>query len=308
MPLVTAQMANQAAENLPFYTDFVRATDQRTADEFVKEIFSETSRSYYGRTISQDLFDALIVQLREILPLELRKVQLNRGRIFQLYRMASGGQLSQELLQQEGIDRTKILDRPSGIRFSQLEQAAQWVIDSSTTNQGTGTAHLDRTRKQNERIAVKIAQQREAQFIESMWKVVSHNNDVTSIEVVRFLNSSCGHTSSANRRATGGSKYRFYGGETIGRYLHLQVASLAASLRTRANRYPVLWYDIAVFMMIGYIICHGFKDGNGRAARSLYCCTLVQKRLHFIRPSTAWQNKHIASQYKEEYGHPMAPS
>jgi hypothetical protein len=87
-------------------------------------------------------------------------------------------------------------------------------------------------------------------------------------------------------------------------YLQKQVASLAESLWNRANRYPRLWYDVAGFMMVGYLISHDFVDGNGRAARSLYCCTLVQNCLPFIAATAEWQNKHIASQYKEEFGHP----
>ncbi len=262
----------------------------------------------FGRQIAQGSFDSCIQKISDVLPLEYRKVELNRGRIFQLYRQAAGGYLSSEILREHDIEKHQPLARPDGIRYSQIEEVSAWVFGQSSTNQATGAANFwEKNKKKIAKAQKRAIAQRKLALTQAMWQVVSCGRSVTSLHTLEYLHSNVGVINGRIRAASGGSMYRFYGGTAIGRYLQGVVSDLATNLFSKASRYNVLWYDVAALMMVGYIISHGFADGNGRACRAVFGCTLVQKRLNFYAPSAAWLNKNIASQFKEEYGHPAAP-
>jgi hypothetical protein len=96
--------------------------------------------------------------------------------------MANDGQLSNDLLQQEGIDRATILKRLPYARYTHIEEAAQLVLNTSNTYQ----RYAFKTKEQNTPAVRRSANQREAFFIESMWRVISENQYVTSIDVLKF--------------------------------------------------------------------------------------------------------------------------
>ncbi len=292
-----------AIQGEPDRNDFVRSTNQQTLDALCQNAFGE----YFGRRIQQGDFDIRIQKIRDVLPLEHRKVELNRGRIHQLYRQAACGNLSSEILRERGIEKHQQLSRPKSIRYSQIEEASAWVFDQSTTNQGVGAVDFfAKNKKKIARAQKRAISEKKLALTQAMWHVASTQKLVTSLDTLEYLHNHVGILNGQTRVAAGGSMYRFYGGTAIGRYLQGVVSDLASKLYSKASRYNVLWYDVAAMMMVGYIISHGFADGNGRACRAIFGCTLVQKRLNFYAPSLDWLNKNIASQYREDYGHPVA--
>ncbi len=294
-------LANEIAKGLPCYEDFLNLTNRKTTYDFVEEIFTILPGKGYGSLITQEDLDFLIRKITQAMPIEYRKIHINKERMHENYRLAQGGELSNDLLEQAGIDRTTILKRLPSVQYTHLEGAAQWVLDASNTfKREDGKQRPPGTRR--------VANKKEQSFIDSMWSVVSRNQYMTSVGTLELLHKSCGHVNGKGKRSPiGPSKFQFYGGVSMGIYLQTEVALLAETLRPFANRYPKFWYDIAGFMLIGYIIAHGFSDGNGRAARSLYCSTLVKHRMPFIEPDNEWVKKHVISLYPEEYGHPAPP-
>lgn len=288
---------------------FVQQTNQETLNSLFCNAFPGTVGAGVFKPVTQVSFDATIEKICKVLPDELRKVQLNRARIFQLYSQAARGQLAAEMLKEGGgAESNRSLKQPTGIVYAQVEAASRWVFDSSTTNQGLEGANAFAKNTKKEKIAEqKRVDAKHKALTDAMWQVVSHNKDVTSLNTLDYLHQNCGSVATTTRAATGASLYQFYGGTAIGRYLHGEVSRLASHLGYNVKTLPQPWYDVAAFMMVGYIICHGYADGNGRAARAIYGCTLVQKKLPFVAPSDDWQTANIASQYRLDFGHPNAP-
>ena len=81
-----------------------------------------------------------------------------------------------------------------------------------------------------------------------------------------------------------------YGSSGAAGYLQDGIGDYAMSFPKPAQDDPK-WDDLACFLLGAHMRAHGFADGNGRAVRCLYACTLLQGGREFVAPTYDFENQ-----------------
>lgn len=155
---------------------------------------------------------------------------------------------------------------------SELWKAAKWIVNSSNTL--SGSAH-------DESAPVNL------QKIYNAMDHVVNNMDVRDLASLVYLHERLVDQSrlKPTRGPSNAVKYCSTGGAG---YLQDKAAEFARGI-TLPNDGEVKWDDLACYTLGAHMRAHGFTDGNGRAVRGLFACTLIKGGRDFVVPEAAFE-------------------
>lgn len=294
---LTAGKLHDMAQTWRAFQRFVEETDQRAGVDVINNafrlIFSPLGRQSIEATKSD--VQEQVRRLIRLLNAETQKAITNKVDIQSLYLQAMRGELRRGLLTRGNSDYPCV-DTQIIAQSEHIEAAVNWVLSRSSTNRREMHAiDLDASLGEQSAARAKVAKRAETGIVAAIKNVVTKpKHDVLDLNTLHYLHRSTSNLNTDQRRmATNGLVTEFYGGTALGAALqrHVALKVWQASRLTRHNRF--FWYDIAVLQLAGYIIAHGFADGNGRASRLIFACTQIQNGLCFIPPHDDWAQNQI---------------
>lgn len=270
------------------YVLFVHLSNEATADHYLAnahEYLERNCRRYFTAPFYREFLASTLDGFRK----ETRKLAQNEDKLARMSRRAAAGDFAGDLLDPrnhwypEGVGPNDIVD--------EVDYAAYWVIKASMTLNGEREGPQARHNLAN-----------------AMRNVV-RQRDVLDVSTLDYLQQHSGELGAQTR--WGGNPILDstvpYGGTGIGKFLQQRTAQRARGLaRTKGDGAAdgLYWYDVASFLMVGYLLAHGYGDGNGRSARALFACTLIKNNVVFAPPAYQW----TLNQVKEEnLGVPILP-
>ena len=275
----------------PFMQAFWRATTLETAYEMADLIWERYVDPMPGGAagigaINNDNIDARMGEFENYVNAQTRKVLVNKGKIQDLFADAQNRRLHGQLLQNKDAETEAELflagtfDRRTGAQAARpgevLDVAVDWIIRSSATLSGGGG----------------VTQAERLQLRNAIGTVVGQNRNVLDIDTLRFLFAACGKKDMVARYTVGGA---FYGDTVIGRYLQQFTLEEARRLANFGHGLTDFWPNIALAVLGGLIIAHGFADSNGRSSRALYAAIMLQK---YVAPLRLNQRPFVAPDYR----------
>lgn len=294
----TPAKLTKIVEQWPEFRAFVQETDYLAGmdiiDNAFKHMFSPLGKSKVR--LKRAEITTQTNRLVGFLVAERQKAITNKQNIDSLFTRALRAELRMGLLN-PGNHAFPWVGTREMTQSEDIETAIDWVLGRSATNKAKD-ADYDYFLASDEEIRdaeIRAVQQVIQNMRGALTSVVRNPRmDTVFLETLNHLHRSAGPLNSPVRWfGTTGLAGEFYGGTALGGALQRYVEEKVIAMYpiTQRNRY--FWYDVAVLQMSGYIISHGFADGNGRSARMLFAATQIQKGLPFIPPHKDWSQNQI---------------
>lgn len=159
-------------------------------------------------------------------------------------------------------------------RDSEMEEALRWIVSASTSlssQEPEGHATVQQTLRRTMLLVIEQKDVRNAQTLVRLHQSCVRSDDVPKSRGI-----------SAERSV----KYCSSGGAG---YMQWLVHSLAMEMPEPPEGDPA-WDQLACALLGGHLRAHGFTDGNGRAVRSLYACTLFKGGRPFVAPTREFED------------------
>jgi hypothetical protein len=157
---------------------------------------------------------------------------------------------------------------------TEMWKAAKWIVNSSNSLKGS---------KDDESAPVNLSK---------IYNAINHvvtSMDVRSLEALAYLHQNLVNqtTLKETRGPSTAVKYCSTGGA---RYLQERAAAMARGISLPSDGSDK-WDDLACYFLGAHMRAHGFTDGNGRAVRGLFACTLLKGGRDFIVPEASFEKQ-----------------
>lgn len=158
---------------------------------------------------------------------------------------------------------------------SELDAAVRWIVSASNTMRGAQPLGHASPHLQLQRAMLVVILQMDVRDVRTL-----HRLHAAAVEQPAVV---------ASRGIVSDRSVKYCSSGGAG---HLQdgIGDYAMSIPKPAEGDPA-WDDIACFLLGVHMRAHGFADGNGRAVRCLYACTLLQGGREFVAPTTDLENR-----------------
>lgn len=256
----------RAMQALPLY-DSLRRQIGTWADVTLEAMYAQMAgtKSYIQAMDRQGAFDVAAGKLQRELD-----VVGNSGRFIQaLFHRARTGSLG---LRSHAMAPADFGRQP---HESELEEAIRWIVFASNSTRGMEPGERGSPHARLRHAMLFAIQQRDVRDLRTLHELhagaVSQATDAVS-------------------RGIPAERSVKYGSSGAAGYLQDGIGDYAMSFPKPAQDDPK-WDDLACFLLGAHMRAHGFADGNGRAVRCLYACTLLQGGREFVAPTYDFENQ-----------------
>lgn len=308
------------------YMSLERMTDQATARAMARRVYDlpmNGGRNAIAPITEATLEQAVEREAKRYFTRSMDKLSKSRMLIYQMFTLASKGQLRKELADpsnQTLVQETEFVHRPTGggVSSAALPNYRAFVMQGGTlVPQNMGIAHAAKVGASyvsdagglsvgydamGAQVATaadwvvgssptlnKTVDQTVTRGIRgAIFDVINNGRDVFDVQTINGFDRVTGEKAQLDRPLHMVGPERFYGGTVAGGFLQKMVLERARQLRGSAARTPYFWIDIAVFMMAGHILAQAYPDANHRASRLTYVSILLQKGMPLILPDYDW--------------------